>query len=703
MPTSRVSHTLTCGVEGKSTKIGRDCLIFCFLLALMAGPFFFTNPLHIEAQGALGARILETIYVAKIYDGDTENLNFTVLNLERRDPSGASLFFFKVYGDGVIVVDEFSSPWECRPGRSTWHEIVVANLRGPDEYLMRAELYWKNQTTVVLEDVREFRVLVVKLYVAGWYQSISTVQLGARKPSTLTISFQNGGNDRMYSASVSLVDSSGLIVNPWTQTIGDVSPSETARTDFSVSVPSTASMGPHVLTFEISYSDFRGTSHVEKASITLTVTKLGANLKLDVPETVKYRYPIEAAVTLVDANGDPLPDQPVRFYILAGSEQTEIGTGLTDSSGQAKLAYSGTLNVGEYQVKALYEGSATYDSATTTTRIRILPIPTKLSSSIPETTVVGQSLNITAQLSDEMGNPVPGQVVEFYADNEKLGSSLTNEDGFASMQYVPGRKGSVQLRITYVGERNFEGAEWSGTLPIEGIRTTLTLFAQGFVIQGDNIVVKAMLKDLSGNPIESATLDFTVAAGSRRINQELVTDNEGIASISFEVISADTVKVEVVYSGDLRYEEDRANATVTVLSPLFLGGIVATIIGISLLSIIGLMKFKLGLDPFAWFSTRLRRRVSRPPRTKPVVGEVVIDHVGRCASCGAPISESENFCQRCGSRRSPEASDLDERVYSYILEHSGVISLKKAASELGITPEEVKASTERLKKAGRLE
>jgi Mn-dependent DtxR family transcriptional regulator len=46
---------------------------------------------------------------------------------------------------------------------------------------------------------------------------------------------------------------------------------------------------------------------------------------------------------------------------------------------------------------------------------------------------------------------------------------------------------------------------------------------------------------------------------------------------------------------------------------------------------------------------------------------------------------------------------LLEKVYSYIVEHSGVISLREAASELGVTPEQVKQATERLKRQGRLE
>ena len=669
----------------------------------MLGTLLVSSPPSIKAQGAQGARILDFVYVAKIYDGDIENLNFTVMNLERRDPSGA-LFFFRIYADSTVVSDEFSSPWECRQGSRISHGIEILNLKGPDEYVMRAELYWKNQTTAILEDVREFRVLVVKLYIADWYQSISTIQLGARVPSTLTVSFRNAGNDKMFSASILLVDPSGLQVTPESQSIGDIQVDQTIRANFSVSAPSAASMGSHVLKFQVSYSDFRGTSQIETISATLTVTKLGASLELNVPQKVKYGYPVKVAAKLVDANGDPITDQPIRFYILLGSEQREVGTNMTDSSGYATLSYSEILDVGDYQVKAFYEGSASHDSTTMTSAITVLPISTILSPNIPSSAIVGQSVNITVQLTDEMGHPISGQVIEFYADSQKVGSSVTSDNGLASTLYVPGKKGPVQLGITYEGRGNFAGAEWSGNLSIEAIKTTLTLFVQGFAIQGDDLVFKATLKDTTGTPVQSATLSFTVVAGKTRIDQTLTTDSEGSASLPFKAASADSIKVEAVYPGDLRYNDSQATASVLVFSPLFLGGVIVAIIGVAIAGVFVLLKFKMKLDPFAWIRARSARPIPQPPETKPIVSPILSGELGRCTSCGSPMSESETFCRTCGSRRGEVAADatLDEKVYSYIVEHSGVISLKQAATDLGLPPEQVKESAERLKRTGRL-
>ena len=45
---------------------------------------------------------------------------------------------------------------------------------------------------------------------------------------------------------------------------------------------------------------------------------------------------------------------------------------------------------------------------------------------------------------------------------------------------------------------------------------------------------------------------------------------------------------------------------------------------------------------------------------------------------------------------------VEDKVYNYILEHEGVISLSKASSDLHITVEKVKEIAEKLKADGKL-
>lgn len=93
-----------------------------------------------------------------------------------------------------------------------------------------------------------------------------------------------------------------------------------------------------------------------------------------------------------------------------------------------------------------------------------------------------------------------------------------------------------------------------------------------------------------------------------------------------------------------------------------------------------------------------RRRMSSPTST--VAMQV-------CSNCGNRAPVGATFCQKCGaSLQAPNVPTtvpaVDDKVYDYIVKHEGVISLSAAAADLGISVDELKEITERLKKQGRL-
>ena len=50
----------------------------------------------------------------------------------------------------------------------------------------------------------------------------------------------------------------------------------------------------------------------------------------------------------------------------------------------------------------------------------------------------------------------------------------------------------------------------------------------------------------------------------------------------------------------------------------------------------------------------------------------------------------------------PDLNAMDDRVYKYVVKQQGEISLSQASAALGISVDELRKSTERLKKKGRL-
>jgi hypothetical protein len=80
-----------------------------------------------------------------------------------------------------------------------------------------------------------------------------------------------------------------------------------------------------------------------------------------------------------------------------------------------------------------------------------------------------------------------------------------------------------------------------------------------------------------------------------------------------------------------------------------------------------------------------------------------------CQKCGASIPSTAGYCDACGATQvraeisaASDSEKLDDQVYDYVVKRHGEISLSQASKDLGFSVEEVKHSTERLKKKGRL-
>jgi ribosomal protein L40E len=97
-----------------------------------------------------------------------------------------------------------------------------------------------------------------------------------------------------------------------------------------------------------------------------------------------------------------------------------------------------------------------------------------------------------------------------------------------------------------------------------------------------------------------------------------------------------------------------------------------------------------------------RRKIAAPGATAQV--SLVL-----CQKCGAGIPSTAAVCQACGAVQvrgqtsvAPEAKKIDNRVYEYIVKRGGEISLSQASRDLGFSVEELRLSTERLRREGRL-
>ncbi|MEM3507171.1 MAG: hypothetical protein QXT31_05920 [Candidatus Bathyarchaeia archaeon] len=683
--------------------------IACFLLIItIIVEIGLKNPVNAENVGAFFQKIH---YNPKIYDGETEVFDFIIYNYNIDSMDGKPLFFIRLYANNAQIYDEYLSPWPCEKGTSTSHKVEVANWKGPKKYIIEAQLFLLNQTIPILLDTERFEITVVKLFISDWKQEPEQLSMewGLNSPRTLTISFKNGGNDFMLNSSIKIEDLAGLIITPIYVQLSDIKPNEARIINYSILVPEIADIGNKVLRFQVKYFDFKGNEHVESKTAFIEITKLGTNLSLSYDGEAKFGSTLLLIAKLIDNNGNPIPNEKIDFYI----DSINIGYNKTNKAGIAYLNYTLNLDAGEYSLKAIFEGSSKLASNAINIQLSVGKVSTFIEAILPTSISVDEPVNILVFLKDEKGIPVANQEVKLYVNASSFLTNKTDVNGEASINLILKRKGNYSLSIVYEGNKNFLGVRYRKSIVVNPIQTKLTLSLPWFPLKDSQLKISAFLKDGKNNPIPNAIVKFFVVEGDKKAKElgNSITDAKGIASIDYKPSKDGIIEVLAVYEGNQKYSESRAISSLNVINIILVLGII-TATTLSILGAFLFLKFKKGIDIFSEIKKRFQKsKFLKPPVIKRVdviepISETLGHNVKNCINCGSVIPKSAYFWDKCGRKQDLESFEnlqrLDEKVYNYILEHKGTISLSKACIDLGIKLEELKDSIGRLKKAGKL-
>lgn len=114
------------------------------------------------------------------------------------------------------------------------------------------------------------------------------------------------------------------------------------------------------------------------------------------------------------------------------------------------------------------------DGATnsTTKKVFIRRLFSTLTIFAPDHTSVGDTLEISAVLLDEDGNPITEATVHFYLiDNlseQFIDSASTNSSGTATIFYKVKREGNFQIKSLFLGNQKYAGSSMSNNLVVKG-------------------------------------------------------------------------------------------------------------------------------------------------------------------------------------------------------------------------------------------
>jgi hypothetical protein len=284
-----------------------------------------------------------------------------------------------------------------------------------------------------------------------------------------------------------------------------------------------------------------------------------------------YTFPANAgtgfAVSLTSSNyGVPINVWGAQFEQAdqAGPYVSTIGAARPTGAQAGTVAFSWSqFQTGVHTVIVKYPGDANFAESTTNAVVLTAQqeIPKIVLTDSPAgTSVYGQAVTLTAQLSDQDNddNWIPTGTVTFYDGTTAIGSGTLNASGQASITLVGSTSlvvGSHSLTVQYSGDEDFS-AVTSGSIvhavtkaSSSSVVTTTVTSSLNPSVYGDSVTLSINVSSSVGiQPTGSVTVvDGSITLGT------LTLDASGNANITIPVFTAGTHNIVVTYSGDGNY------------------------------------------------------------------------------------------------------------------------------------------------------
>lgn len=255
-----------------------------------------------------------------------------------------------------------------------------------------------------------------------------------------------------------------------------------------------------------------------------------------------YGQSITFTATVTSSSGTPTGT--VVFY----NRSTAIGSG-TLTGGKTSIAVS-SLSVGPDSLTAVYQGSATFASSTSSPLIQTVSLATTstgLTSSLnPAST--GQSVTFSAAVTSQFGGVATGSVT-FYSGSQTLGAASMSGNR-ASLTISFATSGTYSISAKYNGDGNNRGST-SSTLSQVIIAATTTKLTSSLnpSLAGQAVTFAATVSSTAGAPPNGETVTFH--NGSAVLGTASLSG--GIASLTTSSLPVGIFTITATYAGDAKF------------------------------------------------------------------------------------------------------------------------------------------------------
>jgi uncharacterized repeat protein (TIGR03803 family) len=276
--------------------------------------------------------------------------------------------------------------------------------------------------------------------------------------------------------------------------------------------------------------------------------------------------------TLVSSRNPSVSGKPVTFTALVSSSAgtptgkieflngTTVLATVTLKSGAAKYTTS-QLPPGSNTITAVYSGDSNHSGSTSPAVDQVVQAPTTTTiTSLPNPSVYGQAVILTATVTATIGAPPDGEAVTFKQGSTLLGTG-TLSGGTATLSTSTLGVGEKKVTAVYGGDANFTSSKSEILSQVVGEAATTTTLTSSLNPSnfGQSVTFTATVApQFSGTPTgkvafyDGTTLLKTVALSG------------GVAKYTTSKLTADTHNITATYNGSTSFIGSSASLTQTV-------------------------------------------------------------------------------------------------------------------------------------------
>ena len=318
------------------------------------------------------------------------------------------------------------------------------------------------------------------------------------------------------------------------------------------------------------YAEWSGTSTLEGSISNITsflVLRKPSKVILSLSRrVVKYGESIEI-YGYIEPREAGAHQEVVFIYKLKGErEEHIISRVMTDAKGFFNLTWQ-PPKTGEYILVTLWNGTEVYRGANATITLTVERAPSKIKFTLqPSTIELGRKVTINGTLCPSIKNTYVIIEVKLNKTWVEVTRTSTENNGTFTYSWTPQHAGVYEVRVTWLGNENFEGCISKVLLlSVKKAKTSIDLkVSRNVVMLGEELTILGLVKSLvTGRGISDVIVKLKLTSPKGDISKLIIeTNKSGFFLKSIKLDFVGNWSLIACWDGNYDYENSTSNEVI---------------------------------------------------------------------------------------------------------------------------------------------